>query len=669
MSPPRASWQLRAYTRQLRQIVGEALDTTAVSLTGCVALIPGMVITDAAFTTPYTTAPLLRVLASFFAWSSMTALLLVAGRLVLPRLSAGTPRRLVVVTTYALSGGVRVGSLLLMIPDAQLTAAAAGVRVVSTVVWLSAVAVLVTGLRRSTRQAARLQSERIRLDNTRRQAGLELLDTVERLNAVRALITKAIDEVKAALQPDLTREELRAVADRLAWTVEELVRPTSHDLVSEAPYAREPAGPPVDRAVPWWQTVAGIAAAWPKAAPFQPLSVLVLTVPISAGAVLSGGWDPVGVLLKSAAFMVQIGLLWLLGALATPAIPRLPRLGQMALVLTGYVVLLVSGLAGNAHITNLGSQSQAETALLVFTAAVASGGGAALDARLQAAEQATEHARDQSSWQVSRTRQQLWAESRRLAITLHGQVQAALTACEFLIRRWLETAEAAPVAPLIERLHEALARAAGLQSPEIPATVRAGLEEVALTWRGILPVTLATDVEAERALDNDQDGRDAVIEVTRELLLNAVRHGRAHEVRVDAQLGAPQVVALTVTERGVPGGPTDTPAPEGAGFGFKLLDSVSLGWVTRTSANTRVTEVHLATAPLDPPEKLQPSVPAGSVTSATRARRAAITASASAVAATPCAPAPIEMTRPGMVASAITGSARAAPKGVMLPRS
>ena len=59
----------------------------------------------------------------------------------------------------------------------------------------------------------------------------------------------------------------------------------------------------------------------------------------------------------------------------------------------------------------------------------------------------------------------------------------------------------------------------------------------------------------------------------------------------------------------------------------------------------------------------------GSVTSATCASRARTTSSAWAVAATPWAPAPIEMRRPATVASATTGSAVVEPNGVMVPRS
>lgn len=270
----------------------------------------------------------------------------------------------------------------------------------------------------------------------------------------------------------------------------------------------------------------------------------------------------------------------------------------MALVLAGYLALLAAGLAANTLVLSLGGPSQAEMGLLPFTAAITTGGGAALTARLQNAEHATRSAHDEVSWRLSRTRQQLWVERRRLGIALHGQVQAALTACEFLIRHHLaqlsDGVTPAPLPPALAlRLDAALLVATNLEEPSARETIAGSLSEVTGTWADVFPLDLEITPEAHIALDEDPDCRDATVEAARELLLNAARHGHPSAAQLKVYLWSPHVVEVILTEESHGASSRPTSAP---GFGHHLLDSISLGWSSIPTPLGRISRVRLAVA-------------------------------------------------------------------------
>ncbi len=584
-----------AQRERVRDQVIEAWDQTAISWLGSVAMIPGMLITDAAFAVPATLPLGFRVGIAGVAWVAMTVTLLVLAPL-LDLMSRGWPRRLAVLATYAIAGLARISVLAWFIERSAPgfdRATATPVRLVGTVVWLSAVAVLVAALRRSGAQVERLQAERRRLEITRQLTQAELAATAERLARVRRLVGLSIEDARAALNSAATRQEIATVADRLADTVQRLVRPASHQLATRNHPGVAVTEPELVR-LTWRQQVVGIARAWPSAEPFQPVAVLALTGPISVAAVLFQPWTVVE-FAQLGAVAVQVIIVWVAARTLPPLLARLTTPAGIGVVATVYALLALFGLAAASLLAAWGGHPRAETALLAFTAAASVGGGAALDTRLRRAERETERARDETSWQLGRIQQQLWAERRRLAIALHGQVQATLTACEFLLRRWLDDPSADDLGgeSLMNRVAQALTTAAAVGSGADSDTVGEGLAEVVQTWDGILGIEVDLQPAAEAALNADPDGRVAAVEVVRELLLNAARHGRARFVKVQVRLWQPRVIDLTVVEHG--DASTGEPTVQRNGLGRRLLDETTLGWAAHQHGNSRTTEVRLAT--------------------------------------------------------------------------
>ena len=145
----------------------------------------------------------------------------------------------------------------------------------------------------------------------------------------------------------------------------------------------------------------------------------------------------------------------------------------------------------------------------------------------------------------------------------------------------------------MNRVAQALTTAAAVGSGADSDTVGEGLAEVVQTWDGILGIEVDLQPAAEAALNADPDGRVAAVEVVRELLLNAARHGRARFVKVQVRLWQPRVIDLTVVEHG--DASTGEPTVQRNGLGRRLLDETTLGWAAHQHGNSRTTEVRLAT--------------------------------------------------------------------------
>jgi signal transduction histidine kinase len=82
------------------------------------------------------------------------------------------------------------------------------------------------------------------------------------------------------------------------------------------------------------------------------------------------------------------------------------------------------------------------------------------------------------------------------------------------------------------------------------STLADHLEELILLWEGALDVQITLTPAAELALKNDLAAARCVLEVCREAITNAVKHGEAEQVRVAIQPGE-GFVTITVQNDGI----------------------------------------------------------------------------------------------------------------------
>ena len=176
-----------------------------------------------------------------------------------------------------------------------------------------------------------------------------------------------------------------------------------------------------------------------------------------------------------------------------------------------------------------------------------------------------EASRKQFEWQVARSRQLLWAESFKLALSVHGDVQSKIIA--------------------------SIARADDLSAIDLEALKREcldsldrGLEKsfdqyweqtLGLWGDGIEFEKHLTD-HAAMALSNDRVANAATIEIVREAVLNAVRHGSATKISVAiglSETSSGSLISIEVRNNGA----SIEGEPE-SGFGSELIDKVATSW-------------------------------------------------------------------------------------------
>lgn len=135
----------------------------------------------------------------------------------------------------------------------------------------------------------------------------------------------------------------------------------------------------------------------------------------------------------------------------------------------------------------------------------------------------------------SRLRQQVWLSRKTLAMELHGSIQATLQSVAARLAKLKN--------PTDKELEEAMQQVRGAfdrvdQEDYLSGkTLQQLLDELVLLWDGALDLQIVLEHSAENELELDQAAARCVLEVCRESVTNAVKHGAAEQVRISITKG------------------------------------------------------------------------------------------------------------------------------------
>ena len=168
-------------------------------------------------------------------------------------------------------------------------------------------------------------------------------------------------------------------------------------------------------------------------------------------------------------------------------------------------------------------------------------------------------------------RQELWLNRSRTASVLHGPVQAALFASAMKLSQAPEPTPqlVAEVDKDIQDALEKLNNPSNLAGEEISAV----LEQIVEIWSDAAEITILLPEQLEREISHQPLTSEALIEISREFINNAIKHGKAENISLRVFRVDPYLLAVEVTDDG-------QGLPPGAkpGFGSKLLTELSLVW-------------------------------------------------------------------------------------------
>lgn len=181
-------------------------------------------------------------------------------------------------------------------------------------------------------------------------------------------------------------------------------------------------------------------------------------------------------------------------------------------------------------------------------------------------------ARALNRWSEEKLRQQLWAESRRLAKFIHAEIQGRIRAAASSG----ETLSTERLQALRETCTELLNEALGKTS------FGDFVEQTNNFWGEVVEIRWEITPESKQALEGDSFSELAVIETLRDALVNAVRHGRASVVVVKISLvqseGGPEArISLWNNGRKLRPDSRD-------GFGGEVFSEVTSRWTLENRA-------------------------------------------------------------------------------------
>jgi signal transduction histidine kinase len=178
---------------------------------------------------------------------------------------------------------------------------------------------------------------------------------------------------------------------------------------------------------------------------------------------------------------------------------------------------------------------------------------------------------ERNSWAIARLSQMAWAQQRHLAQLVHGDVQSRITAVALSLRYHKASDEEAAqkIAELVAYCKSVLS---GNSNPETIDEFLAGAKEL---WQGTLKISVNESESALTSLRKDETSNMVAVEIIREAISNAVRHGQAKNIDISMILNGPQ--AKTMTIRIDNDGVSET-ADLTPGFGSKLLDQLTTSW-------------------------------------------------------------------------------------------
>lgn len=490
-------------------------------------------------------------------------------------------------------GVATIVSLLDLAPSPQ-WASRAGSGALLAVFWLAIATLIVDGYRRHRAALNQIAQQGAQAEIARGFAAEQLAEIRDLVDAqlVTTLDTglRTLDRAQAAPPSAQSAAEVRATADELGRTARTVVRPLSHDLA-------DPVTVPIAQIrlprIPLRTILADVVTV----TPFNPGWVgvlLFLSILFTAISAYGPGLGLLGAfLIAGSAALMLLGLRRALG-------PRMIRLPLGARIIVTVVGWLLAAAASTipilvTHRMGVGPDYAVSVyglPLLAYVPVTSLGVAIVLvvDRQFTLSEREMRSVVEDLDWTTRRMEQQALADRRRLARVLHGSIQSALTASAIRLERVADEladghlppdlqAEVTTLRALRDRLEVVAAEA-----PE-PVNAATVLDEIATVWRNVAIIDMARDPAALERLDRDAIAAEQVVEIVREAISNAVRHGRANRITVAVSAVQPADIEVIVDDNGA------FADEQGRGLGTEIMQGLTrwLRWEPSPMGGTRVT--------------------------------------------------------------------------------
>ena len=414
-----------------------------------------------------------------------------------------------------------------------------------------------------------LLSDQARLRRLIETADAELIRTENELRSrAHSILKPTVEEICDLISDELSESDASKLAQRIDVTVNEVVRPLSHELafrpladfdriISEVPVSVSLFKDRMDitKSIrPGWLTVAWLGILLPSA------------VLIGASRSLIEG--------SLLAILISLPVIWVVKVLVPHRMRNMPMAQGFGVLLIIYTTINMA-----LHFFVLAGR-QPNNASAVLDMNGPTGIGFKVVLAMLVSILATLYVRGQQIRDnlyetnialeklVSRIKRETWLRRRSVSLAVHGTVQSALVSTALR----LSAADRAPdaVSDARRRLEEALAAIANRTGSE--ASITHALTDLHGLWSPVIHFSSDISLEAGELLAADRGLSSSAIEICREATSNAIRHGCAGSVDIRiVTIG--DLLEICVADDG--DGPSSVIV---AGLGSQMLDEICLRW-------------------------------------------------------------------------------------------
>ena len=505
------------------------------------------------------------LLIAVLGYATVVAILLAARRL----LASLTPPAYVYLLVFLFAGLARgvviyqVGKELQVIPPDEWQYRIFG-SPLFILVSLSLVTVLVSNSVRATRELETLETSRLLLEKrfTSMRAEIGRMNS-EVAGRVSGLISPVIQDLMQKIQGAKSSELGREVK-ALRSTIDDVIRPLSQNIAqsTEELLASEVERPKVSirenfrlstpiqvayQIVPFWSTALIALLSTPAAIVFYNQDAVLALVVFSLSLLI--GLELAALVLRNvrvsvlAALPIQLAVFAVGGTLASFAL-SLANLG--------------AGLYPAQRIISL-------TLIIGFAMFI----GQVRQTQRYAIQLKAQEVNEKLELLNSQARRELWLNRRRIATVLHGPVQAALYASAMRLAQ-----STRPSKKLIQSVNQDLAAALEvLKFESLESTdLRDVLSQIIEVWESTCDIYSNVTKSVYQVTKKKPLVGEAVAEVLREAVSNAIKHGSASEIEIEAKVSN-NLILLSIINNGKP-----AVNSRGNGFGSKLYSELTHNW-------------------------------------------------------------------------------------------
>jgi signal transduction histidine kinase len=395
------------------------------------------------------------------------------------------------------------------------------------------------------------------------------------------LSDRATEEIRYSILDSLG--ELRVTdsdefKERLRVTIDDVVRPLSHQLAAQPSIWALPQTPPETFRVDWPLAIReGLNPAQIHPV-IMPILLVWLGLPIHLfkfGPTLTAGF--------MATVLIGIPAFWLARKVA---IRMSAGHGSGIKTVAFILAILCGGFAqGVATLPYMQNQTQPFLFLVAtpLLALLISGPLAIAEtARDQDLELESELVATTADlrWTVTRTRERYRQQESALAHALHGRLQASLAAAFLRLDRAVaqDADDDSLLASLQDEVRDAVSELDVMYSE--PESIEKLMSLTQSNWFGTVHIDFSIEEQAKELLSEDSLCARSVNDLIPELVFNSVRHGKAGSIEVRIELADPRTLSLSVIDDGA----ADITSIH-CGLGTALLDQASITW-SRTRSDT-----------------------------------------------------------------------------------